>query len=127
MHCENGSAIKWADGYELHYWKGTCVPKRWIESPETITKEEILSEKNAEKRRCLRDIIGADKYFDLMGGVNIIDEDKDENGFMMQLFETKKNDEIINKKIQFLQVVCPSTERKYILYPPDRRVPNGNE
>ena len=91
---------------------------------EIITKQEILSEKNAEKRRCLREILGVDKYFELLGGVTTIDEDVDSNGNLMHLFESKEADELINKKIQFLQVICPSTKRKYILYPPNQKSTN---
>lgn len=92
-----------------------------------ITKQEILSETNAEKRRCLREILGAKKYYDIISegkGLILIDEDTDHQGFPMRLYETSIKDALINKKVQFIEVVCPSTERVYNIYPPSQNCKN---
>jgi hypothetical protein len=127
LHCSNDSAIHWRDGYELFFWNGVCVPERWIKQSETITKNEILEEVNAEKRRVLREILGAKKYYDIISdgkGLTLIDEDNDNQGYPMKLYETSINDDLINKKVQFLEVTCPSTERVYNIYPPSQNCKN---
>jgi hypothetical protein len=124
LHCEDGPAIRFKDGYSQFYWNGVSVPSFWIMEKEKITKEVIMKESNAEKRRCLREIIGATKYFELLGGVVEIDKDTDDQGNEMVLYRTKIKDEIINKHIQFLSVICPSTKREYILYPPNQQSKN---
>jgi len=127
LHSASGSAIKWSDGYEIFYWNGVSVPEKWIMKPNEITRDEILKEDNAEKRRCLREIIGAKEYYDIITdgeGMNLIDEDIDNQGFPMKLYQTKSNDSIIGKKVMVLEVTCPSTNRIYNLYPPNQSSKN---
>jgi hypothetical protein len=125
LHCENASAIHWRDNFELFYWNGINVPKKLILTPELITKEEILSLTNAEIRRCYMEKLGAKKYYEIaFGGVNIIDEDIDDCGNKMVLYESKEIDSIINKKVQFIEVICPSTKRIYNIYPPKQDCTN---
>ena len=38
IHCEDGPAIKWTDGWELYYWNDVEVPKEWILNKESINK-----------------------------------------------------------------------------------------
>lgn len=127
LHCEDGPAVHYTDGYEIYFWLGVEVDKRWILDKQSITKEEILREDNAEKRRCIREILGAKKYYEVIAGENgliLIDEDTDDKGFPMSLYETSLNDDIINKKVQFLEVTCPSTERVYNIFPPNQKSKN---
>ena len=70
------------------------------------------------------EIIGAEKYYEALGGVVVLDEDTDDQGHRMRLFETKKADDIIKKKVQFLECVCPSTLRVYNIYPPSQKCKN---
>jgi hypothetical protein len=127
LHNENGAAIIWIDGWELYYWHGVEVPPKWILNPELLSKEEVLSEKNIEKSRCLREIMGAKRYYDLLfeeNGLELIDEDMDGQGFPMRLYSTKNIDPLIENKVQFLEVTCPSTERIYNIYPPSQSCKN---
>ncbi len=127
LHSENSYAVSWEDGYEVYSWHGVIVPKKWITQKEIISKDDILKESNAEKRRCLREILGAKRYFELLGGVNILDEIIDSQGNPMRLYESKDVDQIINKKLQFLHVICPSTKREYFLYPPSQNCKTARE
>jgi hypothetical protein len=124
LHCEDGPAIQFKDGYSQYYWNGVSVPESWITHNDLINKETILAEGNAERRRCLREIVGASRYFELLGGVDLIDEDVDGQGNPMKLYQTKKVDDVIGKKVQFLEVICPSTQRMYNLYPPNQQSKN---
>ncbi len=62
LHCEDGPAIEFEDGYKLYAWRGVRLDAEIIESPESITIDQIQSEKNVEKRRCLIEIMGYEKY-----------------------------------------------------------------
>lgn len=127
LHAEDSSAIKFADGFELFFWKGAAVPKKWIMDRESLQKEDIIGTDNAELRRALMEIVGAKRYYDILtdgNGLTLIDEDTDLQGFPMRLYETTNNDSIINKKIQFLEVTDPSTGRVYNIYPPQQNARN---
>jgi len=117
LHCKDNSAIHFRDGYEQFYWHGVNVPKNWIINKPSITKDVFISEKNAEKRRCLKEIIGNECVIKLLD-VEIIDQDKDNFNFPIILLKTKTKDDIIDDYIYFLNVTDPSTSREYYLCVP---------
>jgi hypothetical protein len=53
LHSVTGAALKYRDGYSLHYVHGVRVPDFVIERPQEITLEKINSEHNAEVRRVM--------------------------------------------------------------------------
>ena len=53
LHCENGKAFEYRDGWGHYYWHGLSVPERLILHPETATVQEIQDERNAEIRRVM--------------------------------------------------------------------------
>ena len=118
LHCENNSAIHFRDDYQLYYWHGVNVIERWIKNPESVTKEEFINEKNAEKRRCLKEILGNERLIKLLD-VEIIDKDVDSFNYPIKLFRTKTKDELIDDFIYFLNVIDPSTTREYYLCVPE--------
>lgn len=61
-HNTKGPAIRFRDGYEAYYLRGTKVDKRLVMEPETITAEEVLQEDNVELRRILMAQMGEDKF-----------------------------------------------------------------
>lgn len=127
MHNEEGPAVTFADGYSQYYWEGVAVPEKLIMDSENITKEDILKQDNAEVRRAFREKLGGVRYYDILSdgeGVNLIDEDEDAQGFMMRLYETKLEDAVIGRNVQFIEVTCPSTKRVYNIYPPNQSSTN---
>lgn len=62
LHCSDGPAVEYPDGYALYSWRGISVKKEWIEDPNSITVEEVLAEQNAEKRRSMIEIMGYGRY-----------------------------------------------------------------
>jgi hypothetical protein len=123
LHCEDAPAVKWIDGWEIYYWNGTEVPKQWIIDKNSITKETIIKEKNAEKRRCIREIIGTKQYANL---IDIKEIDKDHvNGQDVILYRTKEKDDIINEHIYYVNVTCHSTLREYFLCIPKEAAKNA--
>jgi hypothetical protein len=62
LHNEHGPAIAWRDGTALWYLCGMSVPQQLVESPETITAEQIATERNAEVRRVMLDRFTAARF-----------------------------------------------------------------
>ena len=123
LHSETESAISFNDGYEQYYWNGVSVPKEWIMNKDSITKKTIVQEKNAERRRCIREIIGTKKYAILL---DIKEIDKDHvNGQDVILYRTKEKDDIIDKYVYYVNVTCHSTKREYFLCIPEEAAKNA--
>jgi len=71
LHCENGPAVTWIDGYENWFWHGTSVIEKIIMKPQDITKEEILAEKNSEISRAIAEKLGWEEYLKRVDSVLI--------------------------------------------------------
>ena len=116
LHSESNSAIHFLDGYEQYYWHGISVPSEWIRNKLSITKDTIINEKNAEKRRCLQEILG-NEFIKLLD-IEIIDKDTEGN-LPIELYRTVNSDNLTNEYIYYLKVICPSTLREYFLCVPE--------
>ena len=89
-----------------------------------ITKKDILENSNAEIRRCFMEKLGAFIYYNILSdgkGCTLLDSCIDLQGNIMKLWETNINDDIIDKKVRFLECECPSTGRIYNIYPPNQK------
>ena len=53
LHCEDGPAIAYRDGWKLYYIHGVNIPADIIENPESLTVQRIEAEANAEVRRVM--------------------------------------------------------------------------
>lgn len=60
LHCPDGPAVAWVDGFGLYFWHGTHVPRAVID--DTLTADEIIREPNAEIRRCAIERRGWDRF-----------------------------------------------------------------
>lgn len=67
LHRADGPAIAWRDGWELYFWHGVQVTKQLIMAPETITREQVVGETNAEVRRCMIEKLGPERFAALLG------------------------------------------------------------
>jgi hypothetical protein len=67
LHCEDGAAIAYADGYSLFAWHGTRLPERWVLERTTIDPSEILKEQNVEMRAAGLQCIGMKRVKDKLG------------------------------------------------------------
>ena len=75
LHRSEGPAVAWPTGEHHHFWRGVEVPDWVIEEPAKITAELIDAEANLERRRCLIERFGEERYLHLRGGT-IIHEDR---------------------------------------------------
>jgi hypothetical protein len=75
LHNENGPSLEWPQYFKKYHWHGVSIPSDWIESPEEITSKEFISERNAERRRALYEILGRDKALRILNA-NLVDDKK---------------------------------------------------
>ena len=87
-----------------------------------IDKQFIQNVDNLESLRALRDKIGLNKYISLLDA-KVIDEQIDNQGNKMKLYQYKEQGDIV----LLLEVICPSTNRMYHLYPPNQKSKNCYE
>lgn len=107
MHAEEGPAIAWPDGWALYYWRGTKVPRAWIENPSGIDPRVALEHANIELRRCAAEIMGWQKVLDLLQPV-VIDADPDPQiGTLLEA-------DLSGAPARFLKVLC-GTGRTFVL------------
>ena len=116
LHCEDGPAILWMDGYAQYFWHGVSVTQKIVETPEQLTREDLVREENAEVRRAMMEKLDSDfiKLLDVIevdrGIVGIGDSRKE-----AVLWRTREIDSIANEYLQFVGVTCHSTGREYAL------------
>jgi len=116
LHNPDGLAIEYEDGWGIYAWHGTRMQQSDIVNKSSITRERILGEKNAEIRRCLREIIGSTTFASML---DLVELDVDTaHGETVRLLQTREKDDLIDDHIKFVHVVCPSTAREYFLCVP---------
>jgi hypothetical protein len=71
LHCADGPALTYSDGFAQYVWNGVVVPRQIIESPQSITVQQIEDETNAEIRRVMLERFGEARFFQESGMVPI--------------------------------------------------------
>ena len=113
LHCEDGPAVAYMDGFEVYAWHGTRIPADWIKNKESLTASIALTWQNIEQRRAACEIIGWAKVLDSLKA-KIVDEDEDP--YIGTLLEVDIP-EIGREK--FLKVLCGTGRTFAIPVPPD--------
>jgi len=75
LHCVDGPALLYPDGWAIYAIHGVRVPERVIMDPESMTPSKIFGTRNTEVRRVMIDLYGADR---LMREVSaeLVDDDE---------------------------------------------------
>jgi hypothetical protein len=120
IHCEDGPAIHYRDGFSVHAWHGTRVPPNWIEGRANLKASEVMAERNVEVRRAGIEILGWKAIIDQLGG-KVIEADADpEIGTVIELSLPD-----LPRPARFLRVRC-ATGRDFALgLPPDLPTADG--
>lgn len=96
-------------------WSGVSVDRRIAFHPETITVHEVLTERNAERRRVLVERYGFARLLQ-DAEAEVLDNDRDAGGQRRLLRLSLQDDE----DLVALSCYCPSTGRHYMIrVPPD--------
>lgn len=113
LHCENGPAIRFRDGFSIYSWHGVRVPRKWIENKENLTAKIALTWENVEQRRAACEILGWVNVLRELKAVTIDEDDDPEIGTLVEVDIPE-----IGKE-KFLKVLC-GTGREFALpVPPD--------
>jgi hypothetical protein len=108
LHCENGPAIQYPDGWSIYAWHGIRIPEEWIKDKSVITPKLALTYPDMEKRRAACEILGWAKVLKKLKAKTI---DKDPNPMIGELLEVELPD--VGKE-RFLRVQC-GTGREFAL------------
>ncbi len=96
-------------------WAGINIDRRIGFHPELISIDEVLTERNSEKRRAILDRYGYGRFL-TDADAEILNEDTDPGGPRQLLRVKLPGDE----DLVALSCFCPSTDRQYIIrVPPD--------
>jgi len=74
IHCEDGPAIAYPDGWSIYAIHGVRVPEYVVMRPHEITVNDIQQEQNAEIRRIKIDRYGQSRYL-MDSGAKLVHED----------------------------------------------------
>jgi hypothetical protein len=85
LHCENGPALSFIDGYSVYTWHGTNIPGEWISNPDSLTAEKAITWNNIEQRRCACEILGWAKILDHLNAVTINEHPDKEIGKLLEV------------------------------------------
>ncbi len=119
LHCADGPAIEWADGYKEWYWEGIRVNQLYIECPDSITVEDINAERNAELRRMMLERFGLSRFIE-EGEFRTLDVDA------VPVDKLDASSDTILRALlvspigeRWLACTCPSTGRMFHLLVPE--------
>jgi hypothetical protein len=88
LHCEDGPAIQYPDGWGVWAVHGVRVSRELIEDHDWITVDRIQKESNAEIRRIMLDRYGYARYLEKSGAA-VVDQDVDQLGLPRRLLRTE--------------------------------------
>lgn len=115
LHCENGPAIRYEDGFAVYSWHGVRVPSKWIENKSSLSARDALKQSNLELRRAACEILG---WVHILKELKAKIINQDEDPMIGTLLEVSIPD--IGKE-KFLHVLC-GTGREFALpVPPDMK------
>jgi hypothetical protein len=123
IHCANGPAIAYPDGWAIYGWHGTRITEQIALRPETLTAEQVDKEENAEVKRVMIERFGGAKdardgfaKYMLDSGAKILHQRGD-----YQLVE-KVAPHLTSGRMVAVKMICPSTGAIYLLrVPPELR------
>ncbi|MEV1169816.1 DUF6745 domain-containing protein [Nonomuraea sp. NPDC049784] len=93
LHCADGPAVRYADGWDLHYWHGTRVPPWVITDPDV---RRIADEANVEVRRCAIEHLGWASYVE-RAGLRLVASAPDPGnpGSELRLYDMRKGTRVL--------------------------------
>lgn len=101
LHCDNGPAVKFGDGFELFSWHGCNVPERWITDRARLDANDVLQHAGAMTRMAGMSIIGWDIASNLLEW-RLIDAGLNGAGQLMEVTVSG-----VVEPSRFLRAQCP--------------------
>lgn len=75
LHCDDGPAVEFADGYALYCWAGLNIDPDLVVNPKSLTIERIDAEQNIELRRVMIEKFGTARFVHESGAVLIAEDE----------------------------------------------------
>ncbi|WP_326826841.1 DUF6745 domain-containing protein [Streptosporangium sp. NBC_01756] len=93
LHCADGPAVRYADGWDAYSWHGTQVPS-WVITDPSV--QRIAAEGNVEVRRCAIEHIGWASYIG-QAGLRLVAAAPDPGnpGSELRLFDMRKETRVL--------------------------------
>jgi hypothetical protein len=113
IHCEDGPAIAYPDGFSVFAWHGTRVPSEWIADKATLNAAKALTHSNIEQRRAACEIVGWDRILDELNATTL---NKDSDPLVGELVEVDIPD---IGRAKFLRVLCGTGRTFALPVPPN--------
>lgn len=130
LHCTDGPAIQWRDGYCQYYINGRSMPN-WIfekTANNTLTKEEFINEENEEIKAGIYEILESRKEGTMLEFLGAQEVDRRSfvhyNGDVEEMIlyktsETFQEEIDLNGKsnvpLAWIKMSCPSTGTNYLI------------
>ena len=121
LHCIDGPAIQWDDGYCQYYINGRNIPdKIFIQCLNNeVSKEQFITEENAEYKAAYYAILGKEKTLSLLRAEEVnrgIFHHNNGEEEEVVLYKTKELfPEAGNKPLAWVKFICPSTSTEYLI------------
>ena len=116
LHCGNGPALSYPDGWSIYAWHGIRVPERVIRGSYSI--QDIFKEPNMEVRRAMIERMGSTAFFHA-ADAKLVHQDEDGYGHPRRLMRIPMEG-TQRGFLQAVEVVCPTTGRIYCLGVPSQ-------
>ena len=107
LHCDDGPAVAYPDGWGVWAWHGVRVSRRVIENPSSLSVQATLAERNGQLRRVMLTRIGPARLRAELPE-SVVDTDLDGRGMVRRLFELEG---LTDRR--FVSYTCPSTRTFY--------------
>jgi hypothetical protein len=75
LHCADGPAVAYADGWSAFAWKGVLVPRWIIARPELVTVRAIATAQDPQVRRCMIEVLTPERFI-ANGGASRVAQDE---------------------------------------------------
>jgi hypothetical protein len=83
LHCPDGPALRYRDGWSVYAWKGVIAPAWAIEHPESITGSTIADTFDPVQRNCLIEIMTPERFIRSGGASQVA---SDETGILWRKY-----------------------------------------
>lgn len=117
LHCANGTAIEYSDGYSLYFWHGVGIDRARATSiicnPETITRESIDAEPNQELRRIMLERFGIGRYMMESGAILVHGDDF---GSLYKMPLPGSDEELTAVAVKNATIEKDGTRKEYFLH-----------
>lgn len=118
LHSSKSPAIEWEDGRGRYFWHGVEVPRVFITNPGELRIDQIINDPNQERTRVMIERFGLERFLRESGAVLVHETDRGRLWALEWNPDHPTENGFWDARIRAVEVVCPSTGRRYFLRVP---------